>query len=392
MRLRPRRTVILIAAMLLFGACDEADVPPGIIGGRLAIDLELVVDGLDAPVFVAAAPGDDSRLFVVEQGGLIRVVRDEVLLDEPFLDLSSLVVAAGEQGLLGMAFHPLFTSNRWFFVSYTDANGDTRVERYSVSNDPDRADPDSWLEILFVQQPFGNHNGGMLDFGPRDGRLYIALGDGGGAGDPGDNGQDPGTLLGSILRIDVEQATPGQPYRVPLGNPFVGTAGARPETWVYGLRNPWRFSFDPVTGDLYIADVGQNAREEVSVQPGSSGGGENYGWPVMEGSACFSPPAGCTTAGLVRPAYDYGHDEGCSVTGGYVYRGDAIPDLQGRYLFADLCGGWIRSFVLEAGVARDVRDHSAELDAGGGIVSFGRDNDGELYVVTDGEVYRIVPR
>jgi len=389
---RPRRTLITMVAALLLGACDEADVPPGLIGARLPIDLELVVDGLDAPVFVTAAPGDDDRLFVVEQGGLIRVVREGVLLDEPFLDLTSLVVAQGEQGLLGLAFHPFYASNRWFFVSYTDVNGDTRVERYSVSNDPDRADAESWLEILYVEQPFENHNGGMIDFGPRDGRLYVGLGDGGGTGDPGDNAQDPGTLLGSVLRIDVEQSTTSRPYRVPLGNPFVGAAGVRPETWVYGLRNPWRFSFDPVTGDLYIADVGESEREEVSVQPGSSGGGENYGWPIMEGSRCFRPPAGCTTTGLVRPAYDYGHDEGCSVTGGYVYRGGEIPELQGRYLFADYCGGWIRSFALEGGVARDVRDHSAELDAGGGIVSFGRDNDGELYVITDGEVYRIVPR
>lgn len=389
---RPRRALTMMAAVLLIGACDEADGPPGLSGARLPIDLELVADGLDAPVFVTAAPGDDRRLFVVEQGGLIRVVLDGMLLEEPFLDLTGLVGAEGEQGLLGVAFHPLFTSNRWFFVHYTDVNGDTRIERYSASTDPDRADPDSWLEILFVEQPFGNHNGGMIDFGPRDGRLYIGLGDGGGVGDPGDNAQDPGTLLGSVLRIDVDQSTAGRPYRVPLGNPFVGTAGARPETWVYGVRNPWRFSFDPVNGDLYIADVGQSAREEVSVQPGSSGGGENYGWPIMEGARCHSPPAGCTTTGLVPPAYDYGHDEGCSVTGGYVYRGDAIPGLQGRYVFADLCAGWIRSFVLEGGVTRDVRDHSAELDVGDGIVSFGRDNEGELYLVTDGEVYRIVPR
>jgi hypothetical protein len=382
----------MMVAVLVLGACDEADVPAGVIGAKLPIDLELVVDGLDAPVFVTAAPGDDERLFVVEQGGRIRVVREGVLLEQPFLDLSSLVTAGGEQGLLGLAFHPFYASNRWFFVNYTDTDGNTRVERYSVSNDPDRADAESWVGILYVEQPFENHNGGMIDFDPRDGRLYVGLGDGGGTGDPGDNGQDPGTLLGSILRIDVEQSTAGQPYRIPLGNPFVGAAGARPETWVYGLRNPWRFSFDPVTGDLYVGDVGQSEREEVSVQPGSSGGGENYGWPTMEGSRCFSPPAGCTTTGLVRPAHDYGHDEGCAVTGGYVYRGGAIPEIRGRYLFADVCGGWIRSFVLEGGVARDVRDHSAELDAGGGIVSFGRDNDGELYVVTDGEVYRIVPR
>ncbi|MEX2467170.1 MAG: PQQ-dependent sugar dehydrogenase [Gemmatimonadota bacterium] len=391
--LRRSRAAACVALVLVvgLGACDEADVPSATIGARLPITLELVADGLDAPVFVTTAPGDDRRLFVVEQGGLVRVVRDGQLLSEPFLDLTTLVSFSGEQGLLGLAFHPLYGFNGWFFVNYTDTNGDTRIVRFSVSSDPDRADPDSGLEILFVSQPFSNHNGGMLAFGPDDGWLYIGLGDGGGSGDPGDNAQDLGTLLGSMLRIAVDE--PAEPYRIPADNPFLDVSTVRPEIWAYGLRNPWGFSFDPLTGDLYIADVGQDAWEEVSVQPGGSAGGENYGWPIMEGNDCFRPSAGCNTVGLVRPVFEYGHDQGCSITGGYVYRGSAIPELEGRYLFADFCAGWIRSFVLDGGVARDLQDHSDELDTGGNVTSFGRDNAGELYVVArSGEVYRIVPR
>ena len=390
--MRLRRLAMIIAALAL-GGCTEVDAPFGTIGAQLPIELELVAQGLDQPVFVTAAPGDDRRLFVVEQGGFVRVVRDGDLLAEPFLDLTGLVLSGGERGLLGLAFHPAYTFNGWFFVNYTDTAGDTRIVRFTASQDRDRADPGSGLEILSVDQPQPNHNGGMLAFGPGDGRLYIGLGDGGGAGDPGNHGQNPGTLLGSMLRIDVEQSRPSERYRIPAGNPFVGVQGVRPETWAFGLRNPWRFSFDVATGDLYIADVGQNAWEEVSVQPGSTAGGQNYGWPVMEGNRCYRPAPGCNTTGLVRPVHTYGRDDGCAITGGYVYRGSAIPVLQGRYLFADLCGGWIRSFLLEGGVATDVRNHAAELDAGGSIVSFGRDNRGELYVVTyDGDVFRIVPR
>ncbi len=390
--MRLRRLATLIVALTL-GGCSDVDAPFGTIGARLPIELELVAQGFDRPVFVTAAPGDDRRLFVVEQGGLVRVVRDGALLAEPFLDLTSLVLSGGEQGLLGLAFHPVYTFNGWLFVNYTDTNGDTRIVRFTASADPDRADPGSALEILWVDQPWPNHNGGMLAFGPRDGRLYIGLGDGGGVGDPGNHGQNPGTLLGSMLRIDVGQSTSAERYRIPVGNPFVGVEGVRPETWAFGLRNPWRFAFDLLTGDLYIADVGDNAREEVSVQLGATAGGQNYGWSVMEGDRCFRPASGCNTTGLVRPVYTYGRDEGCAITGGYVYRGSAIPVLQGRYLFADVCAGWIRSFVLEDGVATAVRNHAAELDAGGNIVSFGRDNQGELYVVAyGGDVFRIVPR
>ncbi|MDZ7780536.1 MAG: PQQ-dependent sugar dehydrogenase [Gemmatimonadota bacterium] len=390
-RCRVGRSAFTLALVLTLGACGEDDVPSGIIGDRLPIGLELVADGFESPVFVTAAPGYPERLFVVEQGGLIRVIRNGEVLPEPFLDLTSRVSTGGERGLLGMAFHPAYPGNGWVFVNYTDVDGNTRIVRYTVSGDtPDVADPESRTEVLFVDQPFSNHNGGMLAFGRNDGMLYIGLGDGGDAGDPDDNGQDPGTLLGSMLRIDVNLA--GEGYFVPTSNPFFDDPDARDEVWAYGLRNPWRFSFDPATGDLYMGDVGQNEWEEISVQPGGSPGGENYGWSVMEGTHCFDPSTGCNTTGLVLPVHEYGHDEGCSVTGGYVYRGAAIPELQGRYLFADYCSGWIRSFLLAGGEATDVQDHSDELSVDGSVASFGRDEAGELYVVVhEGEVYRIVP-
>jgi glucose/arabinose dehydrogenase len=379
---------LFLAAML--GACEEVDYPSAISGGRIGMALELVADGFIDPVFVTQAPGNPDRLFVVEQGGLIWVVRDGVVLTEPFLDLTGSVSAGGERGLLGLAFHPLYLFNGWFFVSYTDVNGDTRVVRYSVSFDPDRADSDSGLEILFIEQPYANHNGGMLAFGPNDGFLYVGLGDGGGSGDPDDNGQDRSTLLGAMLRIDVQFSRETERYRIPATNPFRSDPASRPEIWAYGLRNPWRFSFDPITGDLYVGDVGQDSWEEVSVQLGSSPGGENFGWPRMEGTHCYRPATGCATATMTRPVYEYGHDEGCSVTGGYVYQGRAIPALLGRYLFADFCEGWIRSFVLDGGRATAVRDHTNELIPGDNVVSFGQDVFGELYVVArSGAIYRI---
>lgn len=378
--------------LLSVGACEEVDVPDATSGGRFPVKLERVADGLEQPVFVTAAPGDARRLFVVEQTGRIRVIRDGQLLAEPFLDLSSQVSTGGERGLLGLAFHPGYVVNGWFFVHYTDSSGDSRVVRYVVSSDPDVADSGAALEILSVDQPYTNHNGGMLAFGPFDGALYIGYGDGGGSGDPDDNAQDLGTLLGTIVRIDVSLSVPSEPYRIPAGNPFRGTPEASPEIWAYGLRNPWRFSFDLANGDLWVADVGQNSWEEVSVLPGNEPGGQNLGWPRTEGTRCFRPSTGCNTTGLTRPVYEYAHSDGCSVTGGYVYRGSAVPSLRGRYLFADFCSGWVRSFLFENGRATDVRTHTT-LAPGGSVSSFGQDNAGELYVVThEGGVYRIVPR
>ena len=377
------RGASLAACLAALFACSDPATP----GSRLPIELEVVASGLDAPLHLTAPPGDERRLFIVERGGRIRIVRDGVLLPTPFLDIGGRVSSGGEQGLLGMAFHPDYEANGFFYVDYTDTSGDTKVVRYGVSSDPDRAEAGPDVTILSVAQPFPNHNGGLVAFGP-DGMLYVGLGDGGSSGDPRGNGQDPSTLLGSLLRVDVDAASP---YAVPPDNPFVGEPSARPEVWAYGLRNPWRFSFDRQTGDLYIGDVGQGAREEISFQPAASAGGENYGWNVMEGTACFEPPNGCDASGLTPPVLDYPHGEGCSVTGGHVYRGADFPELRGRYFYADFCATWIRSLRIEDGEAVDVQDHTQQLGPVEGVSSFGEDARGELYVVSlEGTVYRIV--
>lgn len=268
-------------------------------------------------------------------------------------------------------------------------DGGTRVVRYNVSGDPDVADPSSARLILAVDQPFNNHNGGQVAFGP-DGMLYVGLGDGGGGGDPLGSGQDLSTLLGSILRLDVDG---GDPFAIPPDNPHVGDPNARDEIWASGLRNPWRFSFDRQTGDLYVADVGQDEVEEVDVQPAVSPGGENYGWNTMEGSRCFLS-ANCDTSGLTLPSLEYLHNAsgGCSITGGYVYRGSRIPALVGRYLYGDFCSRFVRSFLYDGSAATDRLDHSTALVPGGGISSFGEDAKGEIYVLTiEGGVFRIAP-
>ncbi len=325
------------------------------------------------------------RLYVVERGGVIKVIRNDTVLPSPFLDISARVKGDGEQGLLSVAFHPQYAQNGWLYVYYTNLDGDSHISRFAVTADPDSADAASEQLVLFVAQPFVNHNGGLLAFGP-DGMLYIGLGDGGSGGDPQGNGQNLGTLLGTILRIDIDGGTP---YAVPSDNPFVNDAAARPEIWVYGMRNPWRFSFDRATGDLYIGDVGEGAFEEIDFQGAASTGGQNYGWNVMEGAECFNAGS-CDRSGLTLPIAEYSHAEGCSVTGGYVYRGNRVPAIAGRYFYADFCTGWIRSFRLMGDAAIDHRDHSAELGTLSQVASFGEDASGELYVVTlGGSVYRI---
>jgi glucose/arabinose dehydrogenase len=352
-----------------------------------APSLALVASGLSTPLFLTAPAGDNSRLFIVEKTGRIRIVKNGALLNTPFLDLSAQVSNGGEQGLLGLAFHPQYAQNGTFVVNYTDPSGDTRVSRFTVSANPDLANGGSEQVILAVAQPFTNHNGGMVAFGP-DGYLYIALGDGGSGGDPQGNGQDRATLLGSILRIDIDGGTP---YAIPATNPYASSQTFKQEIWAYGVRNPWRLSFDRITGDLYIADVGQGAREEVDFQPASSTGGENYGWNIMEGSICFSPSSGCNQSGLTLPVLDYDHTQGCSITGGYVYRGTAIPAIQGRYFYGDFCSGWVRSFLMQSGQAVE-RVEWPTLSPGGSILSFGEDAQGELYILSgSGSVYQIVP-
>jgi glucose/arabinose dehydrogenase len=372
------------------------------VGSGHALRTQLVVSGLERPVFVTA-PAGDARLFIVEQRGRILVLRDGELLPTPFLDIDPLVPDVGgadERGLLGLAFHPDYAANGFFYVNYIDLQNRTVVARYQVdADDPDVADPTSATILLVIPQPFANHNGGMMAFGPEDGYLYIGMGDGGSAGDPLNNAQNLGVLLGKMLRIDVDS---GEPYAIPPDNPFVDDPQARDEIWAYGLRNPWRWSFDRLTGDLYIADVGQNAWEEIDYQPAGSPGGENYGWRLMEGTHCYEPPADCDDDSLTPPIFEYGHTGGaCSVTGGYVYRGEAIPGLQGTYFFADWCNGKIWSFRYEGGQILEFTDRTAELDPGGGNAisfpsSFGEDGFGELYVVDwspgpGGEVYRILP-
>jgi glucose/arabinose dehydrogenase len=350
---------------------------------NVTLRLREVARGLDAPVFVTA-PRGDARLFVVEQPGRIRVVENGQLLAAPFLDLTSRVGYGGERGLLGLAFHPSYATNGLFFVNYTDRGGDTRVERYRVSTtDRNRADAGTSLLLLAVAQPFSNHNGGMLAFGP-DGKLYVALGDGGSAGDPQGNGQNLGTLLGKLLRLDVDV---GSPYSVPRDNPFAARAGARTEIWAYGLRNPWRFAFDPPSNRIYIADVGQGRREEIDVARDSEGG-INWGWNVMEGSDCYTGSS-CRRDDLRVPVaeYDHGSDGGCSITGGYVYRG-SIAAIRGHYFYADYCRGWVRSLRLDAaGVVVERKEWS--VGALASPTSFGLDAAGELYVTSgEGRVYR----
>jgi glucose/arabinose dehydrogenase len=371
---------ITLCALVLLACLGKARSDSGV---DLAATLRLqpIASGLDSPLYLTA-PAGDPRLFIVEQPGRIRIVGDGQLVARPFLDIVGRVSSGGERGLLSVAFHPQYASNGFFYVNYTDRNGDTRIERYSVTADPNVADPASGKLLLSIKQPFSNHNGGLNLFGP-DGMLYIGMGDGGSGGDPMGNGQNRNTLLGKLLRIDVDG---GDPYAIPPDNPFAGQNGARQEIWALGLRNPWRFSFDREANLLYVADVGQNRWEEVDVVPAGAGG-LNYGWNRMEGTYCYGTPT-CDQTGLVLPVLEYSHDQGCSVTGGYVYRGKSIPSILGQYFYADYCEGWVRSFKYANGAATEPREWA--VGAVGNILSFGEDAAGELYLLAgNGRVYRI---
>jgi glucose/arabinose dehydrogenase len=348
------------------------------------IQLQPVVTGLSQPVSITHA-GDD-RIFITQQGGRVVIFNGTRVLPEPFLDLSSLTTATGERGLLSIAFHPRYRENGFFYVNYTDLAGDTVVARYSVSaTNPNRADPGTAVRLLHIGQPFANHNGGQMHFG-RDGYLYIGMGDGGSGGDPGNRAQNLSELLGKMLRIDVDR---GAPYAIPDSNPFVHTPGARPEIWALGLRNPWRFSFDRAKGDLWIADVGQGQWEEINHQPGTSSGGENYGWRRMEGTHCFEPRTNCSDPALVLPVIEYDHRNGaCSVTGGYVYRGRDFPRLDGAYIYGDYCSG-----VIWAATRNTIGGFTTTqlLDTNLLISTFGEDVDGELYVADHrGSIHRLI--
>jgi glucose/arabinose dehydrogenase len=355
--------------------------------GAVTIKAEPVVTGLSSPVDITHAGDGSGRLFITLQGGRVVIFDGVQILSPPFLDINSLVSSGGERGLLGAAFHPNYVGNGFFYVSYTDTAGDSVIARYSVSLDPNRADPTSGVILLTIPQPFSNHNGGQLHFGP-DGYLYIGIGDGGSGGDPQNNGQDLETLLGKILRIDVDS---GFPFTVPPDNPFVGVVGAREEIWSFGLRNPWRFSFDRLTGDMFIGDVGQNSWEEVDFQPANSTGGENYGWRLMEGNSCFNPAINCNNGTLTLPILVYDHSVGCSVTGGYLYRGSKNPNLNGLYLYGDFCSGLIWG-AQEDGLGG--WNTTVLLDANFSISTFGEDESGEIYFAhlsaTDGTIYQVV--
>ena len=338
--------------------------------------LVLVTSGLSAPTDIQNAGDGSGRLFIVQQSGVVRIVRDGALLPQPFLDIRARTRAGGERGLLGLAFSPGFAGNQRFYVNYTDLIGNTVIAMYRVTSNPDAADSANETVLLNIAQPFENHNGGQLKFGP-DGYLYIGMGDGGAGGDPMNNAQNRNSLLGKLLRIDVE-SQPGR-VAIPPDNPFVNAQGVRPEIWALGLRNPWRFSFDRATGDLFIADVGQDIWEEVNFTPAASRGGENYGWNSMEGLVCYR--AGCSMQGLALPVAVYRHENGdCSVTGGHVYRGRLSPGLRGAYIYADYCTGRMRVLRHENGQWLG----GVALSSAGQITTFGEDEAGEIYAANGG--------
>jgi glucose/arabinose dehydrogenase len=378
----PLRFASRFVALLLLGLL-WACAAPAVVQGQ---PLVRVAEGFVQPVGIVAAGDGSGRLFVVEQRGTVAVWSPGGT-PQRWLDLSDRTRAQGERGLLGLAFHPFYAENGRVFVHYTDLNGNTTLSELQA--DPTAATVDAGSEtVLFTYvQPYGNHNGGQIAFGP-DGHVYLALGDGGSGGDPLNAGQDLRTLLGTLLRFDVDAGGPGE-LRVPADNPFVDVVDARPEIWAYGLRNPWRFSFDATTGDLWIADVGQNAVEEVNLQRADSPGGENYGWRIMEGDQCFDPPSGCDTSGLTMPVVTYTHASGWgrSITGGVVPYGDAAPSLRGRYLFGDFVSG--RVFVTDADGSGGFTA-SPLLEAGFGIASFGLDEALDAYVADylGGGLYR----
>jgi glucose/arabinose dehydrogenase len=375
-------------ALALLVAVAAAVWPGGRAEAQLTLGFEAVASGLHSPVGVTHAGDGSRRLFILEQAGRILIHDRSRVLPSAFLDVSALVSCCDERGLLGLAFHPDYVANGLFYVDYTNTAGDTVIARYHVSADANVADPSSAQILLTIAQPFANHNGGQLAFGP-DGFLYIGMGDGGSGGDPGNRAQNLGELLGKILRIDVNGAAP---YAIPATNPFRSTPGARPEIWAYGLRNPWRFSFDRQFGDLFIADVGQGTREEVDFQPAASAGGENYGWRLMEGTACFPiSSSGCNDGTLTLPILEYDHSLGCSITGGYRYRGGRFPQLFGRYFYGDYCSGRIWNGIQSG----QTWSSTQLIDTALQITSFGEDEGGELYVVhygsgSNGTLQRIV--
>jgi glucose/arabinose dehydrogenase len=380
------RALLLVITLLSSStSCHSSSAPQ--IDPSFQLAAQPVVTGLTNPVFLTAPPGD-TRLFVVEQPGRIRIVKGGQLLTAPFLDISTRVSYGGERGLLSMAFDPGYASNGYFFVYFTNTNGDITIERYGGAAGADVASATPTPVIVIAHPGASNHNGGLVTFGP-DGFLYAGTGDGGGAGDVSGNAQNLNVLLGKLLRIDVRTL----PYTIPATNPFVNQAGRRGEIWAYGLRNPWRYAFDrratAAGSDLFIADVGQNAYEEIDVVS-SSAGGINYGWNLMEGTHCYPAGATCSSTNFRLPVFEYDHSRGCSITGGMVYRGAALPEVNGHYFYSDYCTGFLASLSGANGTFS-----SRDWDVGtlGNVLSFGEDAAGELYVLSgSGTVYRLVRR
>ncbi|MCA9309948.1 MAG: PQQ-dependent sugar dehydrogenase, partial [Phycisphaerales bacterium] len=382
---------LAVTCAAVFDDCNSNGIPDE-CEGPCGITLQFVAGGLASPVFLTSEPGDASRLYILEQNsGRIRLLKNGTLQATPFLDIGSLIASGGERGLLCMTFDPDYATNGFFYVYYTNTAGNSVLARYSVSANPDLANSGSAVIMKTVNQDFSNHNGGTLAFGP-DGMLYWSLGDGGSGGDPNNRAQNPQSLLGKMLRLDVDNG----PSYIPGDNPYVGNGSVLDEIWAMGLRNPWRFSFDWLTGDMYIGDVGQNAREELNFEPAFSGGGYNWGWRCYEGNNTYNT-SGCSGGSAYDfPFLDYATGSGgaCSVVGGYVYRGCDIPGLSGTYFYADYCAGWIRSLRYDpaTGIVSEQQDRTSELGFSGNPVSFGQDADGELYIVSiTGSVYRIVP-
>ena len=383
-----------------------------IMGQSISLSSELVSDGFKKPVFVISYPTDASILYVVEQAGKIIVLDSGQKKSKPFFNINKRVVnpfrPGDERGLLGFAFHPDYENNKKFYINYIDNDGHTIVSEF-IAQSKYKADHNSERILLRLEQPYGNHNGGHIEFG-NDGYLYIAIGDGGAAGDPLDSGQDLTSLFGKVIRIDIN----GSPYSIPKSNPFYDIKNAREEIWAWGLRNVWRFSFDKKTGDIYYGDVGQNKWEEVNFELASSSGGNNYGWRQMEASYCFEPKEDCKRDGMVLPIIEYPNDayhpafalgrknqlnvEGCSVTGGYVYRGEKLKGFKGVYFFGDYCSGNIWSFKVKDGKANEFKNRTEEINIADGeftnyISSFGQDADGEIYIVDyNGAVYKIIAK
>lgn len=382
--LRLSQTAILASAGLLFFGSDSA-------AAQTELTTELFVQGVSGAVDLTFAPGDPSRVFIVQQAGQIRVVENGTLLSTPFLNIDPIVLSGGERGLLGLAFHPDYQNNGRFFVNYTNNGGNTRVEEYTVSANPNIANPTGVAFIASINQDFSNHNGGCVRFGA-DGKLYVGMGDGGSGNDPNNRAQSGNQLLGKMLRFDVDLPSP----YIPTDNPFVGVSSVRDEVWHLGMRNPWRFSFDRMTGDMWIGDVGQSAREEVDFIPAGMGG-LNLGWRCKEGTRCTGlTGCSCTNTTLVDPIQEYNTGTGCSITGGVVYRGAMIPDLDATYFYADYCNSRIWSLKYNGTAVTDFTDRTTELRPMSGsinsITAFGEDHDGEVYIVTQsGRIWKIIP-